>query len=193
MKNVLYTIIFTLLIFSACTTASKDKSENTDSAISIDEEGSAYDRQFLVEVGDEAPDFTMEMPDGSTVKLSELRGKIVMLQFTASWCGVCRKEMPYIEEQIWQKHKDNPSFALFGIDREEPVEKIAVLREATGVTYPIGLDPDASIFGRFAENNAGITRNIIINKEGKIVMLTRLFEMEEFNEMVEMIDTLLES
>ena len=60
---------------------------------------------YLVKVGDQAPDFTVTLTDGSQVRLSELRGKVVMLQFTASWCGVCRKEMPFIERDIWQRHK----------------------------------------------------------------------------------------
>lgn len=149
------------------------------------------DRQYKVKVGDMAPDFEMSLPSGEIIKLSTLRGKVVMLQFTASWCGVCRKEMPYIESRIWQRHKDNASFALFGIDREEPAETVLKFAETTKVTYPIGLDPKAEIFTLFAEPKAGITRNIIINKEGKIVMLTRLFEMEEFNKMVELIDSLL--
>ena len=52
---------------------------------------------YIVKVGQTAPDFTMTLANGNKVKLSDLRGKVVMLQFTASWCGVCRKEMPYIE------------------------------------------------------------------------------------------------
>ncbi len=147
--------------------------------------------QFLVKVGDIAPDFEMEFPDGKKVRLSSLRGKVVMLQFTASWCGVCRKEMPHIERQIWQKHKDNAEFALYGVAREESAEKIAEMREATGVTYPIGMDPHADIFGLYAEKKSGITRNVIIDREGKIVMLTRLFDQEEFNRMVKLIDELI--
>jgi peroxiredoxin len=147
--------------------------------------------QYKVKVGDTAPDFEMSLPSGQKVKLSSLRGKVVMLQFTASWCGVCRKEMPHIEKEIWQKHKDNPNFTLYGIDREEPAETVLKFAKAAGVTYPIGLDPKADIFGAYAEKEAGITRNIIIDKNGKIVMLTRLFKMEEFNEMVALIDSLL--
>lgn len=149
------------------------------------------DRKYLVEVGDIAPDFEIAIPNGATVKLSDLRGKVVMLQFTASWCGVCRKEMPFIESDIWQKHKDNSNFALLGIDRDEPAETVLSFAKKTGVTYPIGLDPKAGIFELYAEKDAGITRNVIIGKDGRIVMLTRLYDPEEFKEMVKVIDNLL--
>lgn len=149
------------------------------------------DRKYLVKVGDVAPDFTMSLPDGSTVKLSDLRGKVVMLQFTASWCGVCRKEMPFIESEIWKKHKEDSNFALYGIDRDEPAETVLAFAKKTGVTYPIGLDPKAGIFELYAEKDAGITRNVIIGKDGRIVMLTRLYDPAEFGEMVKVIDELL--
>lgn len=50
----------------------------------------------------------------------------------------------------------------------------------TGVTYPLGLDPGADIFAKYADRKAGITRNVLIDKAGKIVMLTRLYNTEEF-------------
>lgn len=192
LKHFLY-ILITLALVVSCTGQSANKSAATSETDSIPQDAVTVeeDRQYLVKVGDYAPDFEMQLPEGEKVTLSSLRGKVVMLQFTASWCGVCRKEMPYIESQIWQKHKDNPNFALYGIDREEPIEKIEELRKATKVTYPIGMDPDAGIFKLYAEENAGITRNIIIDTDGKIVMLTRLFEEEEFNRMVNTINQLL--
>ncbi|NDV68495.1 TlpA disulfide reductase family protein [Dysgonomonas sp. 25] len=171
--------LFALLLFTLFCTLSSNAQEGVDS-------------MYIVRVGDIAPDFRMELPDGKTVRLSELRGKVVMLQFTASWCGVCRKEMPYIEKDIWQKHKNNANFALYGIDRDEPVATVLKFAETTGVTYPIGLDPKGGIFELYAKPNAGITRNIIIDKEGKIRMLTRLFKEEEFGSMVKLIDKLLE-
>lgn len=151
----------------------------------------ADDRGYLVKVGDTAPDFSMKLTDGTTVKLSALRGKLVMLQFTASWCGVCRKEMPFIESDIWQKHKANPNFALLAIDREEPLETVQKFAESTKISYPIGLDPKADIFALYADRKAGITRNVIIDPAGKIVMLTRLYNEEEFTQMTSLINNML--
>ena len=146
---------------------------------------------YIVRVGDVAPEMELELTDGQKVKLSSLRGKVVMLQFTASWCGVCRKEMPFIESDIWQKHKDNAGFALFGIDRDEPLETVKAFAEKTGVTYPLALDPGADHFAKYADRKAGITRNVLIDKDGKIVMLTRLYNEEEFASLCKMIDEML--
>jgi len=149
------------------------------------------DRAYLVKVGEQAPNFSMKLTNGKTVKLSELKGKVVMLQFTASWCSVCRKEMPFIERDIWQKHKSNPNFMLMAIDRDEPRETVLKFAKAIPITYPIGLDPHADIFALYAAREAGITRNVIIDKTGKIVFLTRLYDVEEFNKMTKVIDSML--
>ena len=146
---------------------------------------------YIVRVGQFAPDFVVKTTDGKSVTLSHLRGKVVMLQFTASWCGVCRKEMPFIEKDIWLKHKDNTDFALFGIDRDEPLETVNVFAEKTGVTYPMALDPGADIFAKYADREAGITRNVLIDRSGKIVMLTRLYNEDEFAALCKKIDQLL--
>ena len=147
---------------------------------------------YIVKLGDIAPDFTCTLTDGSQVTLSALRGKVVMLQFTASWCGVCRKEMPFIEKDIWLKHKDNPKFVLMGIDRDEPVETVVAFGQQTGVTYPLALDPGADIFAKYALRDAGITRNVLIDEEGKIVMMTRLYNEAEFASLVAKIDQMLQ-
>ena len=157
----------------------------------VAQEAKADSTGYIVKVGQTAPDFTVTLTDGKTVKLSDFRGKVVMLQFTASWCGVCRKEMPFIEKDIWQKHKPDPDFMLMGIDRDEPLNKVIAFGKSTGVTYPLGLDPGADIFAKYALRQAGITRNVLIDKEGRIVMLTRLYNPEEFSSLVRKIDELL--
>lgn len=146
---------------------------------------------YIVRVGEMAPDFAITLTDAKQVTLSSLRGKVVMLQFTASWCGVCRKEMPFIEKDIWLKHKDNADFALIGIDRDEPLDKVLAFAKSTGVTYPLGLDPGADIFAKYALRESGITRNVLIDRDGKIVKLTRLYNQEEFASLVEMINQML--
>jgi peroxiredoxin len=148
-------------------------------------------RGYIVKTGDKAPDFSTTLDTGEAFSLKANRGKVIMLQFTASWCGVCRKEMPHIEKDIWQKHKDK-GLIVVGIDRDEPLETLKKFSRETGITYPLALDPNADIFGLFAEKKAGVTRNVLINKEGEIVLLTRLFNEEEFARLVQKIDELMQ-
>ncbi len=141
-----------------------------------------YENNYLVKVGDTAPDFTIREAGGKSYKLSDLRGKVVMLQFTASWCSVCRKEMPFIEEEIWLPGKKQ-GLVVIGIDRDEPEETVKKFATDMKITYPLALDPGAEIFALFAEKEAGVTLNVIIDRNGKIIFLTRLFEREEFDRM----------
>ncbi|MCU0408398.1 MAG: TlpA family protein disulfide reductase [Bacteroidales bacterium] len=145
-----------------------------------------YANDYYVQVGEMAPDFSIKEAGGRTYRLSDLKGKVVMLQFTASWCSVCRTEMPFIEKEIWlAKKKDG--LVVLGIDRDEPEDKVLKFKKDIGVSYPLVLDPGADIFGLFAKKEAGVTRNVIISREGKIIFLTRLFEREEFDKMKEVI------
>lgn len=191
-------IVVIIVLLSSCIGNNRmkntaDSKVETQSAVGAEKEAVTNDRGYIVSVGDMAPDFTLQMTNGEEVTLSDLRGKVIMLQFTASWCSVCRKEMPFIENDIWQKHKENPKFYLFGIDRDEPLDKVEEFVKQTGVTYPLGLDPDANIFALYAARNAGITRNVIIDTDGRIVMLTRLYDEAEFAEMCHTIDILLKN
>lgn len=193
-KIIALSVIITLFIgITSCKKSDKaaepaETESTTEQAVEPTTEAATDGRGYIVNVGDQAPDFTIEYLDGTTKQLSDLKGKLVMLQFTASWCGVCRKEMPFIEKDIWIKHKDNPNFVLLGIDLKEDKETTAKFAETMKITYPLTLDLDGSRFALYTEPNAGVTRNIIIDKEGKIVLLTRLFEMEEFNSMTKFID-----
>jgi peroxiredoxin len=149
------------------------------------------DYEFISQIGDTIPDFTLTLLNGKKVSSKDWKGKVVMLQFTASWCGVCRKEIPFIEKDIWLKHKRNSDFLLFGVDRDEPLEKVKKYQKDMDISYPLAIDPLADVFGIFADKKAGVTRNVLIDKKGKIVFMTRLFKESEFNEMVRVIGLLL--
>jgi peroxiredoxin len=151
------------------------------------------DYGYIVKIGQQVPDVKMKLTDGTVISTADLKGKVVMLQFTASWCGVCRKEMPHIEKEIWQKHKSRNDFALIGIDLDEPLETVKKFGSDMKITYPLALDPKGEIFYTFAAKGAGVTRNVIIDRTGKIVYMTRLFKEEEFNEMKLVIESLLKN
>ncbi|HBR86468.1 MAG TPA: redoxin [Candidatus Marinimicrobia bacterium] len=148
------------------------------------------DRGYIVKVGDDCPDFTLQMVDGTTISKKDLKGKIAVLQFTASWCSVCRKEMPHLEKDVWQQFKEK-EFILIGIDKDEPLEVVKPFIEEMKVTYPIALDPGSAVFQLFAHKEAGVTRNIVLDKTGKIVFLTRLFDEKEYKAMIEKINNLI--
>ena len=149
-------------------------------------------RGYIVNIGDKSPEFSLN----EKKFLEQNKGKVIMLQFTASWCSVCIREMPYIENEIWLEHKENEDFVLIALakDTEQyPQEKkeISQMIKKTAITYPVYRDENSKIFNLFAENKAGVTRNVIIDKKGNIAFLTRLFERNEFNEMKNKINNLL--
>ena len=191
-KKIVPTLLFAMgaMMFTACggTTA---PSQTTQEGDTITTDTIVYEHDYLVKVGDMAPDFSLPMTDGTTFTLSKQRGKVVMLQFTASWCGVCRKEMPHIESEIWQRHKDNANFVLVGVDREETKDVVDAYTKKVGTTYPMALDTAANAFASYALRQSGITRNVLIDRDGKIVKLTRLYNEAEFSELVQAIDSLL--
>ncbi len=148
-------------------------------------------RGYHVKVGDLAPDLTLSLITGETISLTDLKGKVIVLQFTASWCSVCRKEMPHLENEIWLPNK-NKDFILIGIDYDESFEKVYDFVQQMKVTYPMALDPNGNHFNQFAYPKSGITRNVVIDQEGRIAFLTRLYDAKEFEEMKNTINNLLD-
>ena len=173
-KGLLFLNILILVVFVSCNEKVKEQG----------------DRGYHVKVGDRVENINFILTDGSVISLDDLKGKVVVLQFTASWCSVCRKEMPFLEKEVWQKHKDN-DFMLIGVDYDEPVDKVLAFTEKMKTTYPMALDPGGEIFLKFSYKKSGVTRNVVIDKDGKIAYLTRLFDREEFDGMKEKIDELL--
>jgi peroxiredoxin len=152
---------------------------------------SKNNRGYIIQLGDTVPEFKLTDIEGIEYSNSSLLGTTYVLQFTASWCGVCRKEMPHLESAVWQKFKNN-EFLLLGVDLDEPRETVAHFAQSVGITYPIAPDPDGTLFYSIAAAKSGVTRNVVVDKEGIIVFLTRLYEPEEFDTMVHTIEALLD-
>ena len=89
------------------------------------------------------PDFTLNTPDGKKISLKDFRGKIVLLNFWASWCVPCREEMPAMEK-LYQEYKDKNFVVLAVAVKDRKQDAVDFVKELK-ITYPIALDPEAEV------------------------------------------------
>jgi peroxiredoxin len=139
----------------------------------------------IVKEGDVAPDFELTMFDGSVVKLADLKGKVVLLNFWATWCPPCREELSHVEKDIIEKFKGQ-DFVFLPVSRGEKKETVAAFREKMGYTFPMGLDTDSLIYKKYAVTY--IPRNFLIGKDGKVVKASVGYDDAEFAELIKLIE-----
>jgi peroxiredoxin len=149
----------------------------------------AQDEFTYVKKGQKAPDFSYETSDNKTLKLSDHKGKVVWLTFFATWCGPCRKELPYLESQIYEKYTTRNDFVLLVIGRQHSREELNKFIKDTGHQLPFIPDPKREIYSKYASQN--IPRNFIIDKSGNIVVASTGFKKEEFEGYITTIQNLL--
>jgi peroxiredoxin len=177
-------MVMTIMLVTGISVSAQDKA---DSMKNVTEEAS------IVKVGDRAPDFSVGMLDGKTIKLSDVKGKVVLLNFWATWCGPCMKEFKEIPDKILKRFEGNSDFVFIPVSRGETYEtvrkKMNQLKES-GIDFPVGLDSDKKVYDLYAKSY--IPRNYLINKEGEVVFTSIGYEEEEFAELADTIERLLE-
>lgn len=146
---------------------------------------SQSDSTTLVKVGDPAADFSVALFDGSHLTLSELRGKVVLLNFWATWCPPCRQELTRVQKDLIDRFAGR-DFLFLPVSRGEKRSDVAAFREKTGYTFPMGLDSTRTIYDRYATNF--IPRNYLIDRDGRIITATIGYSPEEFDELIAAIE-----
>lgn len=144
-------------------------------------------KSTLIKVGQDVPEFTFITLSNDTVNISDLKGKVVFMNFFATSCPICIKELPFIESDIWAKYKDNENFELIVFGREHIAEEMNSFKEKTGYTFNIVPDPGRKIYSLFAERY--IPRNIVLDREGRIIYQATGFDDEDFAKLKEIIDS----
>ena len=129
-----------------------------------------------------APGFTLRDPDGKSISLSDFRGKFVLLNFWATWCPPCVKEMPSMD-RLADKLAQWP-FVVLGISLdEEGAEKVKPFLARLGVRFPIALDPRSEVSSRYGARDLPST--FLINPEGNVIAAAKGEREWDSKEMVE--------
>lgn len=121
-----------------------------------------------VAVGDEAPDFTLDTPEGGTVSLSSLRGKYVLIDFWASWCGPCRMENPNVVK-MYNKYKDK-GFSIYGVSLDNSKDAWIAAIKKDGLTWVHGSELkkwNSEVAQTYGVN--AIPATYLIGKDGKVI------------------------
>jgi peroxiredoxin len=114
--------------------------------------------------GKPAPDFALSDLQGKSVKLSGLRGKVVLLDFWATWCGPCRIEMPRVQKL----HRDfrAKGLVVYGVNVGEETTKVRPFLTKNGYTFPMLLDRQKTVMDKYQVN--GIPTLVIVDRKGTI-------------------------
>ena len=141
----------------------------------------------VVKMGDAMPTFRVVSDKGETLlSTDQLKGKVVLVNFFATWCPPCQKELAAVQETLWPKYKDNGQFALVVIGREHDEAELAKYNEKKGFTFPLYPDKNRSIYAAFAQSL--IPRSYLFDQEGKVIRATKGYTEEEFAELMQLIE-----
>ncbi|MEJ2559593.1 MAG: TlpA disulfide reductase family protein [Anaerolineae bacterium] len=112
----------------------------------------------------QASDFTLQTLDGRSVKLSDYRGQVILLNTWASWCPPCRAEMPDLEA-YYREHKED-GFVVLAVNDEESDSTVANFIQAQGFTFPVLLDSDGKVMSQYGVR--GLPTSFFIDRSGMV-------------------------
>ena len=116
-----------------------------------------------------APDFTLRTVDGPNLRLQEQRGRVVMVNFWATWCGPCRQEMPHLN-RLFEKYKSS-GFVLLGVNVDDDRRNAVDVATKLGVKFPVLLDSEKKVSKLY--DLATMPSTVLIDRDGKVRYIHR--------------------
>jgi peroxiredoxin len=140
----------------------------------------------LARLGQQAPAFELMTVDDTPISLKSLQGKVVLVNFFATWCPPCLEEMPHLEKEVWRQFQGD-KFMLLSVGREHTNEELQPFRKEQQLTFPMAGDPSGKVFSRYAEEF--IPRNFLVGADGRIAYESAGFSSKDFADLIEAIRT----
>ncbi|WP_270089319.1 TlpA family protein disulfide reductase [Sphingobacterium sp. SYP-B4668] len=144
------------------------------------------DKEWKVKLGAVTPNFEWQSKDEKIFTTKDLIGKIVLINFFATWCPPCREELPRVENEIWKRYQSRSDFSLLVFGREENWDKLNPFMIREGYTFPVFPDLKRGVFALFADSS--IPRNIILNRKGEIIYRSIGYSAVEFQKMLDVLE-----
>ena len=116
-----------------------------------------------------APDFSLHAMTGPNMRLQDQRGRVVMVNFWATWCAPCQQEMPHLN-RLYQKYRSS-GFVLLGVNVDEDSSKAADVAAKLGITFPVLLDADKRVSKLYDLSTMPST--VLIDRDGKVRFVHR--------------------
>jgi peroxiredoxin len=138
----------------------------------------------IAKVGGPMPSFKTTSLSGKSLSSDELKGKVVLINFWATWCGPCGAELPLLQKNIYDSIKD-PSFAVLCISRGEKEDVVEKFISQHKYTFPVYVDGGSNTYNLFATKY--IPRNFVVGKDGKVKWAGTGFVQDEFDKMIQLI------
>ena len=137
--------------------------------------------------GDLMPKFELASSVYGEIKPDDLKGKVVLINLFATWCGPCQTELAEVQKTLWPKYKDNKDFVMLVIGREHTDEQLQKYNERKQFAFPLYPDPKREVFSLFAEKY--IPRAYLFDKEGKLIHSSVGYTEEEFQVLMDTIES----
>jgi len=116
-----------------------------------------------------AKPFEVPTPDGGKLSLADFRGRVVLLNFWATWCGPCKEEMPAME-RLYQKHRASGLVVVaLSNDSEGSTQRVARFIKESGFTFPVGLDPRLKVAGLYSVRV--LPSSLVIDRKGSLTAI----------------------